>query len=62
MNTSRKEYHRPVLEDLGTAKDLTRVAAGNGYNGSVVPGNGSNNSNGYTPVNGGKTLSWWQKR
>jgi hypothetical protein len=25
MNTSRKEYHRPVLEDLGTAKDLIRV-------------------------------------
>ena len=59
MNTSRKEYHRPVLEDLGTAKDLTRVAAGNGYNGSVVPGNGSG------PVNdipkGGRKKPWWSK-
>jgi hypothetical protein len=25
MNTSRKAYEAPVLEDLGSARDLTRV-------------------------------------
>jgi len=25
MNTSRKEYRTPVMEDLGSAKDLIRV-------------------------------------
>jgi hypothetical protein len=41
MNTSRKEYRTPVLEDLGTAKDLTRVGGtnpgGDTRGGSVNP-------------------------
>ena len=49
MKTSRKEYRRPVLEDLGTAKDLTRGGR-NGYGGSVTPGD-NNTSNGPT--------KWW---
>lgn len=29
MNPPKKPYHRPVLEDLGTAKELTRVGRTN---------------------------------